>query len=565
MTDVFLSYNREDQATAQTFARAFEREGLDVWWDVTLRAGDAYDEVTEAALRSARAVVVLWSTRSVASRWVRAEATLADRNKTLLPAMIEPCDRPIMFELTQTADLSHWRGEADDLAWASFLADVRRLVAVRRDSAAPAVQELAAAMPAREASPPPGRQGEAPSLAVLPFANRSGLPEDDVFAVGMVEDIIHALSQGVNLRVIASAATARFRTGAIPDLGAMAEHLGVRYVMEGNIRRAGELLRVTAQLVDAASGAILWTQKFERPLSELAVLQEELVLDVASHLDSHVYRVEMERSLRKPLDLTAWECVTRATAAYRQVTNETLGQALAEAERAVAIAPDYGLAHAMRADAAATIYMWSRPDNPDEIRQIGEYIDRALALEPDDAMVLAHCAEALNYVGRPDLGLLHAERAIQLSPSCGLAHYAMAVACTMLNRVEDAVRHFDLELRGAPGSHTLFASFTWRGSAFVRAGEWEQAEHAYTHATRLNPAAAASYLGQAFCASVNGRTGQAVQLMAKVRQLEPHAPLAAWELGMKRWFANCAALGELVDHMRGLWAEAEAPIPKMPG
>ena len=97
MPDVFLSYNHEDHVVARRFAEAFGAEGLEVWWDTTLRAGEAYDEVTETALREARAVVVLWSKRSVASRWVRAEATLADRNKTLVPAMIEPCERPIMF------------------------------------------------------------------------------------------------------------------------------------------------------------------------------------------------------------------------------------------------------------------------------------------------------------------------------------------------------------------------------------------------------------------------------------------------------------------------------------
>src|SRR4051812_46808608 len=111
MPDVFLSYNREDQAAASQFAEALEADGLSVWWDAALRSGEAYDEVTEEALRTAKAVVVLWSKRSVVSRWVRAEATLADRNHTLVPVMIEPCERPIMFELTQTADLSRWSGD----------------------------------------------------------------------------------------------------------------------------------------------------------------------------------------------------------------------------------------------------------------------------------------------------------------------------------------------------------------------------------------------------------------------------------------------------------------------
>ena len=111
MNDIFLSYNREDTAAAKRFADGFAAEGLSVWWDTALRSGEAYDEVTEAALREAKAVVVLWSPRSVVSRWVRAEATIADRCKTLVPVMIEPCERPIMFELTQTAELGHWTGD----------------------------------------------------------------------------------------------------------------------------------------------------------------------------------------------------------------------------------------------------------------------------------------------------------------------------------------------------------------------------------------------------------------------------------------------------------------------
>src|SRR5437867_7370069 len=134
MPDIFLSYTREDQATAQRFAESFEAQGFSVWWDVTLRSGEAYDQVTEEALRTAKAVVVLWSKKSVVSRWVRAEATLADRNRTLVPAMIEPCERPIMFELTQTADLCHWQGEASDPAWRAFLADVRRFVQAKQEA-----------------------------------------------------------------------------------------------------------------------------------------------------------------------------------------------------------------------------------------------------------------------------------------------------------------------------------------------------------------------------------------------------------------------------------------------
>ncbi len=156
-----------------------------------LRTGEAYDEVTETALRTAKAVVVLWSKKSVQSRWVRAEATLADRNKTLVPCMIEPCERPIMFELTQTAELSHWQGEKSDAAWLGFLGDVARFVG-RERAPAPAALPLAPA----SATAQPSARSARPSIAILPFTNRSTERSDEVFAGGTGEDIAAALCSG---------------------------------------------------------------------------------------------------------------------------------------------------------------------------------------------------------------------------------------------------------------------------------------------------------------------------------------------------------------------------------
>lgn len=144
--DVFVSYAREDQAAARRIAEALQNSGLAVWWDAALRTGDTYDETMERALKAARAVVVLWSKASVESRWVRSEATLADRNRTLVPAMIAPCERPVIFELTQTADLIHWHGDANDPAWLAFVADVKEKlrkdekpdITPQRDEAKPA-------------------------------------------------------------------------------------------------------------------------------------------------------------------------------------------------------------------------------------------------------------------------------------------------------------------------------------------------------------------------------------------------------------------------------------------
>lgn len=138
MPDVFISYNREDRETARLVASGLEAEGFSVWWDAALRAGETYDEVTEQNLRQAGAVVVLWSKRSSNSKWVRAEATVGERSSTLVPALIEDCDRPIRFELVQTADLRHWRGDRLDSHWREFMQDVRTAISKRSARTAPA-------------------------------------------------------------------------------------------------------------------------------------------------------------------------------------------------------------------------------------------------------------------------------------------------------------------------------------------------------------------------------------------------------------------------------------------
>ena len=135
--DVFLSYSSADREAARRFADGLAGEGLTVWWDAALRAGETFDEVIENALKAAKSVIVLWSPRSVTSRWVRAEATLADRRNKLVPVIIEPCDRPIIFELTHTTDLSKWDGAVSDPAWRSMVKDVQQLVDRASVAAAP--------------------------------------------------------------------------------------------------------------------------------------------------------------------------------------------------------------------------------------------------------------------------------------------------------------------------------------------------------------------------------------------------------------------------------------------
>lgn len=146
--DVFISYSRDDRAAAKYFAQCLSDEGFSVWWDAALHSGESFDQVIERELRAASAAIVLWSPRSVKSRWVRAEATLADRMEKLVPVTIEACERPIIFELTHTNDLSDWVGDKADPRWKGLVDDIARLVG---DNAAPAVAPSSPALPQHKA------------------------------------------------------------------------------------------------------------------------------------------------------------------------------------------------------------------------------------------------------------------------------------------------------------------------------------------------------------------------------------------------------------------------------
>jgi adenylate cyclase len=280
MSDVFISYARENADTARRFASGFEAAGFSVWWDDALRSGEAFDESIERALREAKAVVVLWSTSSVASRWVRAEATQADRNRTLVPVTIESCQRPIIFELTHTADLSHWTGNADDRAWRGLLADVRRLVEAQ---AAPLSVQSGAAGNAIDTSAGAPPQAARPGVVILPFVNMSGDPEQEYFSDGVTEDIITDLGR-VSALSVASRNSAFSYKGKTAAPAQIARALRVTHVLEGSVRKSGNRVRITAQLLEAATDTQIWAERYDRTLDYIFAIQDEISTSIVAAL-----------------------------------------------------------------------------------------------------------------------------------------------------------------------------------------------------------------------------------------------------------------------------------------
>ena len=182
--DIFISYCREERPVARRFAECFADEGFSVWWDAQLHSGETFDEVIERELRAAKAVVVLWSPRSVASRWVRAEATLADRDNKLVPIIIEPCNRPIIFELTHAAELAEWAGDTSEASYQTLIRDLRRMVGKTTDAQAAAT---AAAQLAPQAEPEPEATPEAAPIEPAPPASEAPAAEAKVNLVDPAE------------------------------------------------------------------------------------------------------------------------------------------------------------------------------------------------------------------------------------------------------------------------------------------------------------------------------------------------------------------------------------------
>lgn len=373
MFDVFLSYNRQDQAVARRLADALNHAGFSVWWDVALRSGDAYDEVTEKALRTAGAVVVLWSPRSVASRWVRAEATIADRLGTLVPVTIEACERPIMFELTPTADLTGWKGARDDPAWQSLLGALKALIGkeIREGQLPPAGTLMAQPAAAATATP---------ILAVLPFDNPSGDAEMTYFSDGVSAEILYTVARARGLRIIGKASSFRFR-GPDKTTRLIVEELGATHMLDGSVRRAGQAIRITAQLVDTATQITLWSGRYDRALTDIFAVQDEIAAAIAAELDAHFTPTKGPVAI----DPEAYDLYLQARAIFGQDNGlaEQL-RCIDLLERTVARAPNFALAWGLLAMfRALTLPRISDVDAPETRTAARKAADRAVALNAE--------------------------------------------------------------------------------------------------------------------------------------------------------------------------------------
>jgi adenylate cyclase len=314
-----------------------------------------------------------------------------------------------------------------------------------------------------------------PSIAVLPFANLSGDPAHEYLADGLTEDIITGLSRVKQFFVIARNSTFTYQGRAV-DVQRVSRELGVRYVLEGSVRRAGDRVRVTAQLIDATTRAHAWAERFDRKLDGILEVDDEVTEAIVSALHPALRRAEVEHSRRaNPQDLNAWALVNRAWVAVQSDLGnvETARAAITACEAALAIDPDYAFAHAVLGHARSLLAHQPEPEATAEAAL--EALRRALQLAPDDPTV-HHChAALLGNLGRTEDAIRAWTRARELDPNSAGARAGLGIAQVYWQQPERALENIDAALRLSPRDPLTYHWLGNRALAYAALGRWEEA------------------------------------------------------------------------------------------
>jgi TolB-like protein/Tfp pilus assembly protein PilF len=325
--------------------------------------------------------------------------------------------------------------------------------------------------------PPALALPDKPSLAVLPFQNMSGDPEQEYFADGIVEEITTAISRFPWLSVIARNSAFTYKGKAV-DVRQVARELRVRYVLEGSVRKAGNRVRITGQLIDATTGAHLWADRFDGSLDHIFELQDQVASSVVGVIEPRLRLLESDRASRKPTEnLDAYDLELRARAQSYKITAESLAEAVRLARRALELDPAFVPAMARIAGSRHTQLMrhWI-PASGVEVED-GIYMARqALAVARDNPEVLRMAGVALSALaGENEVALTALDRAVELNPNYALAYAHRGLVLAWLNRPDEAIAAAERSVSLSPNDPTVFQSYSALSYAHFAARSYEEA------------------------------------------------------------------------------------------
>ncbi len=383
---------------------------------------------------------------------------------------------------------------------------------------------------------------EKPSIAVLPFQNMSGDPEQDYFVDGMVEDITTGLSRIKWLFVIARNSSFVYKGRAV-DIRQAGRELGVRYVLEGGVRKAGARLRITAQLIEAETGAHLWADRFDGALDDVFALQDQITERVVGIVEPSLQRSEIERARRKPPEnLGAYDLYLRALPHMESLTPASARIAAAVLEDALKLDPNYVAAHALLAWCRQIIFVQgglAEPDKTLALRHAREAIGRGA----DDATALAVSGLVMGHLGRDyETALGAIARALAVNPSCAAAHYFGAHINAFCGDSAQATAHADRALRLSPLDSLAFEAHFALGLVALHEGRYDAAASCFARAAPGRP----NFLFyQAAALALAGRMDEARTIATRALEERPDLRL--------RSLSQIGLINEIADKIAGGW------------
>lgn len=360
-----------------------------------------------------------------------------------------------------------------------------------------------------------------PSIAVLPFSNLSGDPEQEYFADGMVDDIITGLARINWLFVIARNSSFTYKGRAV-DVKQIGRELGVRYVLEGSVRKAGDKVRVTGQMIDASTGAHVWAERYDRSSHDIFVLQDEIALAAVGALASSVRKAEIERVRRKrPDSLDAYDLVLQAQPDVDSGMPEQVTRALVLLDRSIALEPTYALAHGNAAMCHHCLFLRGGLKEVNRAASI-RHARLAIVHGQDDALALTWAGFSIGMDGHDRSAAFTAlEAALAISPSSALTYILGSVVLGWGGEAERAIEWSERGMRLSPFDSWAWAAFDAQAMSHLVRRRYEDACHAAYKSVQANPAHSITYVQLAAALAKLGRLDEARAAAARVRELHP--------------------------------------------
>ena len=530
--DIFVSYARSAEPYAKIVAEALRKCGYSVWWDDDLPAHRAYSEVIEERLNGSKAVLVIWSREGAKSEWVRAEADVARHAHKLVQLSVDGVIPPMPFNQIQCPALLDWSGSTEAPVWRKIESSIAELVRgeVRRfDTAAPAAEVRST------------------SICVLPFVNMGGDPEQEYFSDGITEDLITDLSKISAVGVVARNTSFTFK-GKSVEARSLGRELNVTHIVEGSVRKSGNRLRITAQLIDAMSGHHLWAERYDRELADIFDIQDELSKAIVEALKLKLLPAERKALETRGTDnaeaYNLYLMARQHAAAGNDGDWDREELIIRICERAIDIDPNY--AHAWALKAIAQTHLRFRQGKAVDGLPAAE---RALELNPDLAEAHAVKSWYLLEQERPEEANLEIATALRLDPDSWDVNKVAGKVLFLQGRYKEAAACYDkaAELMEAD-YHTLgMLECCYRGLGDEE-GQRQACRRGFERvekALQSNPRDAAAIGNGAMALAVLGEVERAREWAERAMALEP-------ENYILRYNMACSFVSDLGDPERAL-------------